>query len=133
MSAVAAAKGVKLVHLGFCNQTMMPSVYSAANMLVLPSDSETWGLVANEALACGRPIVVSDACGCAPDLAADGMAGRMYPVGDVSALARAIAELAYTSPTAEAIAMKASSYSIKAAADGVIQGIELSRRRVPLQ
>ena len=91
VEAAAAASGVPLHLLGFRNQTEMPAAYAAADCLVLPSDGrETWGLVANEALACGRPIIVSDACGCAPDLGCDGRAGRTFPMGDTEALARAI-------------------------------------------
>jgi glycosyltransferase involved in cell wall biosynthesis len=56
--------------VGFLNQSMLCEAYVAADCLVLPSDSgETWGLVVNEALAAGLPCVVSDACGCARDLA----------------------------------------------------------------
>ena len=64
----------------------MPACYAACDVLVLPSTGrETWGLVANEALACGRPIIVSDAVGCAPDLAADGVVGRTFPLGNYKA------------------------------------------------
>src|SRR5262249_39679392 len=57
---LAAELDVPLHMLGFRNQTEMPPVYAAADALVLPSNSEeTWGLVANEALACGRPVIVS--------------------------------------------------------------------------
>ena len=57
IEAAASAK-VPLHMLGFCNQTEMPPAYAAADLLELPSDGrETWGLVANEALACGRPIL----------------------------------------------------------------------------
>ncbi|MDP2829681.1 MAG: glycosyltransferase family 4 protein [Sulfuricellaceae bacterium] len=133
MASAADATGVDLVHLGFCNQTMMPKAYAAADVLVLPSNGdETWGLVVNEALACGRPVIVSDACGCAPDLAADGLAGSMFPVGNVSLLAKAIADMMSSPPVASAIAEKASRYSIKAAADGVCRGLErvVLRRRI---
>ena len=88
----AAQKGVKLVLLGFQNQTEMPACYAACDVLVLPSNGrETWGLVANEALACGRPIIVSDAVGCAPDLAADGVVGRTFRLGNCWKLSEAIA------------------------------------------
>ena len=88
----AAQTGVKLVLLGFQNQTEMPACYAACDVLVLPSTGrETWGLVANEALACGRPIIVSDAVGCAPDLAADGVVGRVFPLGNYQQLSEAIA------------------------------------------
>lgn len=125
LSSTANATGVALVQLGFCNQTTMPEAYAAADVLVLPSDSETWGLVANEALACGRPIVVSDACGCAPDLAEDRVAGRSFPVGDTALLAEAIADLFSSPPPAKAIAAKISRYSVEAAAEGVCNALDM--------
>ena len=55
--------------LPFQNQTRMPVVYRLGDFLVLPSAwSETWGLAVNEALACGRPVLVSDRVGCAVDV-----------------------------------------------------------------
>ncbi len=133
MASAANNAGVRLVQLGFRNQSEMPSVYAAADMLVLPSESETWGLVANEALASGIPIVVSDACGCAPDLAADGAAGRVFPVGDVAALAASLKELMNAPPSKDAIAAKTSRYSISSAVDGILLGIEVAtcRKRKP--
>lgn len=126
ITSAAIEKGINLVHLGFCNQSIMPSVYAAADVLVLPSDaSETWGLVANEALACGRPIVVSDACGCAPDLVADRKAGRMFPVGNVTLLAEAIADIMNSPPESAAIAEKASRYNIDVAVEGVCRALEM--------
>jgi glycosyltransferase involved in cell wall biosynthesis len=118
----AGATGVTLRMLGFCNQSEMPAAYAAADVLILPSDGrETWGLVANEALACSRPVVISDAVGAAPDLASDGSAGRVYPLGDTAALARALDKILLHSPTCEAIAAKAARHSIAAAADGILQ------------
>ncbi len=46
----------------------VPAYLALADVLVLPSYSEPWGLVVNEAMACGLPVVVSDRCGCADDL-----------------------------------------------------------------
>jgi glycosyltransferase involved in cell wall biosynthesis len=121
MSARARTLGLPLHGLGFQNQTQMPAAYAAADMLVLPSSQETWGLVANEALACGRPVVVSDACGCAPDLAGDGSAGRVFPAGDVPALARAIESLLGEPPAAEAIRRRSERFSLDAAAEGILE------------
>ena len=88
----------------FPESTLMPACYWACDALVLPSTGrETWGLVANEALACGRPIVVSDAAGCAPDLAEDGVVGRVFPLGDRARLAKAIAHVFDMPPSSEAI------------------------------
>jgi glycosyltransferase involved in cell wall biosynthesis len=125
VTAAARAAEVPLVQLGFCNQTEMPAAYAAADMLVLPSERETWGLVANEALASGIPIVISDACGCAPDLAVDEMAGRVFPVGDIPSLAAALKEMIEHPPSRDVIAAKAARYSISAAVDGVLSGIEV--------
>jgi glycosyltransferase involved in cell wall biosynthesis len=62
--------GLQNVHLlGFFNQNDMPLAYVLGELLCLISDpTETWGLVVNEAMACGRPVIVSTTVGCAPDL-----------------------------------------------------------------
>lgn len=113
--------GIEFSFLGFCNQSKMPSVYAAADILVLSSDaSETWGLVANEALASGCPIIVSDTCGCAEDLAIDEIAGLSYPVGNCSALADAIARMMTAPPDSRLIAEKSSQYSVEAACEGIL-------------
>lgn len=73
---------------GFLNQSEIPRAFAAADSLVLPSDfGETWGLVVNEALASGVPAIVSDRCGCAPDLAAPLGPQHVFPCGDTAALA----------------------------------------------
>jgi glycosyltransferase involved in cell wall biosynthesis len=58
--------------------------------LVLPSHSEPWGLVVNESLSYGCPVVVSNVCGCVPDLVIDGVTGYSFEVGNVGALAAAM-------------------------------------------
>ena len=116
----AAELRVPLHILGFCNQTEMPPAYAAADMLVLPSSVETWGLVVNEALACGRPVIVSDACGCAPDLAADARVGRVFPSGDTRALAREMRSLLGALPSSARIMEQARKFSVSASADGIL-------------
>ncbi|MGV3556967.1 glycosyltransferase family 4 protein [Larkinella arboricola] len=56
----------------------VPETLALADVLVLPSLSEPWGLVVNEAMACGMPVVVSDRCGCAPDLVKNGQNGYVF-------------------------------------------------------
>ena len=58
--------------------------------LVLPSHSEPWGLVVNEALSYGCPVVVSDICGCVPELVLDGNTGVAFPVGNIDRLCDAL-------------------------------------------
>ena len=133
MEQAARTLAVPLHLLGFHNQSEMPTAFAASDLLVLPSNGqETWGLVANEALACGRPIVVSDACGCAPDLAADGMAGRVFPMGDVGALARAVDGIIRLTPASAAIAAKSQQFGLKAAADGIEMAVWYCSERRPV-
>ena len=56
----------------------VPETLALADVLVLPSLSEPWGLVVNEAMACGMPVVVSDRCGCAEDLVKTGQNGYVF-------------------------------------------------------
>lgn len=67
--------------MGFVNQSKMPVYLAATDMFVLPSYMEPWGLVVNEAMACGLPCIVSDAVGAGPDLIAEGETGEIVPVG----------------------------------------------------
>ena len=104
MREEAARLGVELRMLGFLNQTQLGRAYAIADCLALPSDhSETWGLVVNEALATGLPVIVSDAVGCAPDLLHEHVTGRQYRLGDVSALAQAIDDVRQRMPLTDAV------------------------------
>jgi glycosyltransferase involved in cell wall biosynthesis len=87
MQATAEQQGWPLRFIGFLNQTEMPRAYQASDALVLPSVSETWGLVVNEAMASGLPAFVSDRVGCAPDLVLPEQTGHIFPCGNVDALA----------------------------------------------
>ena len=79
--------------LPFQNQSRMPLVYRLGDLFVLPSlYGETWGLAVNEAMACGRPVVVSDRVGCAEDVV-DESCGRVFKADDPNALALALIEL----------------------------------------
>lgn len=69
---ITTVKDKKRIHfLGFQNQAIMPTLYAASNVFVLPSKSETWGLAINEAMAAQNAIIVSDKCGAAFDLIAN--------------------------------------------------------------
>ena len=67
--------------LGFVNQSQLPAVYRAADLLVLPSLYEPFGLVVNEAMLCGCPAAVSDRVGAKYDLVKEGETGYVFPVG----------------------------------------------------
>jgi glycosyltransferase involved in cell wall biosynthesis len=76
--------------LGFQDRDRLIDLYALADAFVLPSRDEPWGVVVNEALACGTPVIATDAVGAAEDLITDGVNGRIVPVGDTAALARAL-------------------------------------------
>ncbi|MBS2098537.1 glycosyltransferase family 4 protein [Carboxylicivirga linearis] len=65
-----AADDKNIIFLPFQNQSQMPVIYRLGDMYCLPSKGpgETWGLAVNEAMACGKPVVVSNKVGCAKDL-----------------------------------------------------------------
>jgi glycosyltransferase involved in cell wall biosynthesis len=87
----ARVRGRRDVHfLPFQNQSAMPAVYRLGDVFVLPSQGETWGLAVNEAMACGRPVIVSNQVGCARDLLPDAAAGWVFPSGDRKQLAGVI-------------------------------------------
>jgi glycosyltransferase involved in cell wall biosynthesis len=84
----SAFRHLPVTFAGFLNQSEIAGAYACADVLVLPSAyAETWGLVVNEAMACGVPAIVSDRVGCGPDLVRPGETGMIFPAGDVSALA----------------------------------------------
>jgi glycosyltransferase involved in cell wall biosynthesis len=72
--------------------------------MILPSYKEPWGLVVNEALSFGCPVVVSDVCGCVPELVRDGVTGYSFPAGDVDALAKAMMSAARLSKDRKGVA-----------------------------
>ncbi|MBT3238301.1 MAG: glycosyltransferase family 4 protein [Rhodospirillaceae bacterium] len=77
------------IFTGFKNQSELPAFYDLADVFVLPSEREPWGLAVNEAMACGTAVIVSDQVGCAVDLIGPDC-GRVFPAGDVRALTEAL-------------------------------------------
>ena len=112
---------------GFLNQGEIARAYVAADVLVVPSTWETWGLVANEAMATGLPCLVTDGVACAGDLIVPGESGLVTPVGDVAAMASAIATLADDAALAAALAdgarRRVARFDVAAAVDGTLQAL----------
>jgi glycosyltransferase involved in cell wall biosynthesis len=73
--------------LGFVNQSGLPEVYRSADLLVLPSDYEPFGVVVNEAMLCGCAVAASDRVGARHDLIRSGETGFIFPCGNVDTLA----------------------------------------------
>ncbi|MGA8939309.1 MAG: glycosyltransferase family 4 protein [Acidobacteriaceae bacterium] len=79
-----ALEGVRFA--GFRNQSELPRFFQLADVFVLPSRHEPWGLIVNEAMAAGCPVIVSTDVGCHRDLVEDGVDGCVFPVGNITAL-----------------------------------------------
>jgi glycosyltransferase involved in cell wall biosynthesis len=105
-----------------------PKLLAACDVFVLPSTSEPWGLVVNEAMVCGLPVLVSDACGCVEDLVFAGETGFVFNPSNPDELRRRM-EYFVRSP-AEIDRMGANAinhiekFTPKAAAAQMLQGIE---------
>lgn len=128
LQILAVERGIPVRFAGFLNQSEMPRAYCAADALVICSDArETWGLVVNEAMACGIPAIGSDAIGCAPDLILPGHTGEQYPVANHIALARILADLASNNARLTAMGRRArrhiQRYSVELAATGATAAI----------
>jgi glycosyltransferase involved in cell wall biosynthesis len=76
-------------------------------VFVLPARHEPWGLIVNEVMNAGRPVILSDDIGAQPDLVTDGVEGCVFPVGDVQALADALERVLADPPAAEAMGRRA--------------------------
>ena len=86
--------GDRVQFVGALERDDLPELYAAADVFVLPSLSEPWGMVLNEAAAAGLPLVATDAAGAAHELIDEGQNGFMVPAGDEGALAGALRRLA---------------------------------------
>lgn len=98
----ARVNGLDGVHFcGFRNQSELPAFFDLSSVFVLPARHEAWGLVVNEVMNAGKPVIISNDLGCQPDLVTNGVEGYVFPVGDVDALTEALRKILATPETAE--------------------------------
>ena len=113
---------------GFIHRDELPTYYSLAECLVLPTHSHTWGMVVNEAMACGLPVICSSVAGCAADLIKGN--GRTVASGDVAQLQAAMLEIASDPELRKFMAERSTiliqKYSPECCADGIAEAV-LSR------
>jgi glycosyltransferase involved in cell wall biosynthesis len=136
--ARAREAGAPVRFSGFLNQTAMVRAYTAADVLVVPSTWETWGLVVNEAMACGLPAVVTDRVACAGDLVLPGQTGEVVPIdnlGELTArLERLAADRAYRQQLAAGARNHVERFDLSAAVAGTVRALEsIARPRRPRQ
>jgi glycosyltransferase involved in cell wall biosynthesis len=113
---------------GFVQREGLPEFYAFADALIFPTHSDTWGLVVNEAMSCGLPIIASDVAGCVADLVQDGWNGFVIPPVDSFQLTAAMAHL--TGDAGLRIEMgsrsrqRVQAYSPAAWAEGLVKVVE---------
>lgn len=82
----AELKVADVIFAGFINQAKLPQVMGISDVFVLPAENEPWGLVVNEAMSAGLPVIVGKDVGCAADLVSVGETGYTCVAGDVASL-----------------------------------------------
>jgi len=138
IEAEATTLGVssRVRSLGFVNQSQLPGVYRASDIMVIPSEYEPFGLVVNEAMLCDCVVVASSKVGAVGDLVSHGRTGFVYPCGDIQGLSHLLAK-ALSDPTQlreirraarERIEGWSPQASASALAEAVVQAISRSRR-----
>jgi glycosyltransferase involved in cell wall biosynthesis len=129
LTTLAASRPDSAVHfLPFANQSEMPARYLLADAFVLPSRSESWGLVVNEAMHLGVPCLVSNLVGCQRDLVQPGETGWVFRADDPAALATTLSRV-LRAPAAELqrlganARIKVAQYTYKQTSDGLLQAL----------
>lgn len=122
--------GQRIRFIGFRNQSQLPALYAASDVFVLPSDAEPWGLVVNEVMAAGIPVVVSNEVGAAPDLVQDKDTGAVFPCGNVDELVDALRRLLIDRPMRERMSANALNLIRKWDVDECSAGIVNAARAV---
>jgi glycosyltransferase involved in cell wall biosynthesis len=120
--------------LGFQDRDALGALYGLADALVFPTHTDPWGLVVNEAMACGLPIITISVAGCAADLVHDGDNGFVIPPRDSRALTAAMLKLAGDAGLRLAMGRRSreriAAYSPEACAAGMAAAVlNLPRRR----
>jgi glycosyltransferase involved in cell wall biosynthesis/polysaccharide pyruvyl transferase WcaK-like protein len=126
ISLIASLKLESNIHLpGFLQYHELPRYYAEASIFVHASTTEQWGLVVNEAMASGLPVLVSNRCGCALDLVKEGENGFLFDPNDENALARLMLQTSSTSFPLHQFARKGqqivSKFGVQAFASGIEQ------------
>jgi glycosyltransferase involved in cell wall biosynthesis len=121
--------GLQDVHfLGFRNHSEISVCYAMSDVFVLPSHQEAWGLVVNEAMCFGLPIITSDRVGCSPDLVREGENGYTFPAGSISALTRCLLTILADSTRCrmmgEASQAIITTWGIDETAEGIVAALE---------
>jgi glycosyltransferase involved in cell wall biosynthesis len=130
-----AGKKSKVHFIDFYNQSSMPVAYQACDLFCLPSKGpgETWGLAVNEAMAAGKPVLVSDKCGCAVDLVVPGITGEIFEAGNLTDICTKLSKLIFNKTTLKVLGQNAknkiAAWSFTNQADAILNILRNSNAR----
>ncbi|MDP4148463.1 MAG: glycosyltransferase family 4 protein [Bacteroidota bacterium] len=130
----AAASGdPRIRFLDFQNQSHMPGIYRLGDIFILPSrgPEETWGLGANEAMASGCAVMLSEKVGGAVDLVKEGKNGIVFRVGDLQKCSDWVAQLAADRQQLDAMKNGSRSWIDSFSFDRIVKAIEKFMADVP--
>jgi glycosyltransferase involved in cell wall biosynthesis len=116
---------------GFAHREQLSEIYALADGFIFPTHSDPWGLVVNEAMACGLPVLATTVAGCTLDLVQDGWNGFVVPPRDPTRLAAAMENLAIDSTLRTEMGRRSrervESYSPAAWARGMLEAVQSVR------
>jgi len=117
----------RILFPGFVQRDDLAAFYAWAEALVFPTHSDPWGLVVNEAMACGLPIIATDVAGCTADLVHDGVNGYVVRASEPAQLSAAMLKLLQDSELrekmSEASATMSRSFTPQIWAEGVAHAV----------
>jgi glycosyltransferase involved in cell wall biosynthesis len=130
----ASERDPRIRYFGHQSTDELSDLYRNADVLVLPSLYEVWGIVVNEALMYGLPVITTTQVGAAADLIDDGDNGMIVEPGDVTQLAAAMTSVGSWVPgrfarCAQLNASKVETWSVNRAADAILEACEYATRR----
>jgi glycosyltransferase involved in cell wall biosynthesis len=119
---------------GFVQRDGLAGLYALADAFILPSHSEPWGLVVNEAMSCALPVIVTSVAGCARDLVKDEWNGCLVPPADSAQLSTAMARLASDSELRRQMGARSrqiiQEYSPSAWSEGITNALSATHQRI---
>jgi len=124
----------RILFPGYQDGTDKSNWLAAADVFVLPTLHDPWGVAVNEAMAFGLPIITTDAAGCAPDIVRDQENGFVVPAGNASALSVALDRLLKDADLRRQMGQRSraliADYTTEAARDRFLEMIEYALRRL---
>ena len=123
--ADATKRSDRIIATGRLSGDSLLRAYGAADVFVLPSLRDSWGLVVNEAMASGLPVIATDRVGCVDDLVIEDRTGHVVESGSVEQLAAAMGSLMSDRPKRERLARGArdliADWTLEAEANVIVQ------------